>query len=341
MNKNNNKNDSKMEFPQKTDIAKEFVYNEEFDSGEKMFTQQELEKLIGDRIKRERKCLSALSELKEFLKFLKEKEILKEKSYPALAKELMQIVLQTEENKPLIEVVEVSAENMKNLQEEPLLIDGENSEDEICKDSRTDISDISHCNISFQENNKEQDIIAPDSLNISSLSYCRDNKAEMEGEIPLQISEYPLKTKAVDLSALTEQNNNQIQASSLDKKHDSLSDAAEFIRNFGEQKLEQLSSDQAFISFKNGKAGSLTEIYTQYVDFLNQLSTHNEVRKSRAAQTLLASTGFSRHDFSQEADYSQRLTQRQREIAKNAGLSYKEYSGLLSQVPICKQGKLI
>ena len=105
-----------------------------------------------------------------------------------------------------------------------------------------------------------------------------------------------------------------------------------FFTKHGEQKLLELMNDSAFRAFCVGKSGDLLELYESYMGFLEALSVSPEAKRRRVAQREFASTGFSRGACS-TVDYGSLLTENQKKIAKAAGMSYRQYSELISQIP--------
>ncbi|MCR5353361.1 MAG: hypothetical protein K6D98_03560, partial [Clostridiales bacterium] len=65
---------------------------------EKTFTQTELEKLISERLKRERKNIAAFSEIRDIIDGLRENGVIKSASYADAAKELGVRLQNTQKN---------------------------------------------------------------------------------------------------------------------------------------------------------------------------------------------------------------------------------------------------
>ncbi len=107
---------------------------------------------------------------------------------------------------------------------------------------------------------------------------------------------------------------------------------SDFLARYGEEKLEEALSDDAFRFFSRGKRGDILSLYEDYLGFLDGLSSSPEVKRYRAAQRELASTGFS-GGASCAVDYGSMLSDNQRRIAKAAGMSFRQYAELLSQIP--------
>lgn len=106
----------------------------------------------------------------------------------------------------------------------------------------------------------------------------------------------------------------------------------EFIAKYGEDRLLSVFCDEAFRKFCFGKSGSPAELYEQYLGFLTALRAGDEVRFARAAESRLASTGFS-GSSSSAVDYGSLLSESQKQLAQTAGLSYRRYAELLGQIP--------
>ena len=107
---------------------------------------------------------------------------------------------------------------------------------------------------------------------------------------------------------------------------------SEFLTIYGEEKLEEVLSDSAFRFFSRGKRGDLLSLYEDYLGFIEGLSSSPGVKRYRAAQRELASTGFS-GGASCVTDYGSVLSENQRRIAKAAGMSFRQYAELISQIP--------
>ncbi len=108
-----------------------------------------------------------------------------------------------------------------------------------------------------------------------------------------------------------------------------------FLLKYGEEKFLQIMRDPAFRAFCEGKSGDILSLYESYAEFLKALCQSPEVKRHREAQRLLASTGFSNR-ASAAVDYGSLLTENQKMIAKAAGMSYRQYSELISQIPTKK-----
>lgn len=122
----------------------------------------------------------------------------------------------------------------------------------------------------------------------------------------------------------------------VEKRKDEL---LRFLQKYDEQKLESALGDSSFRSFSRGRRGDLLTLYEDYLGFLSELSESPEAKRYRAAQRQLCSTGFS-EGASCAADYGSMLSENQRRIAKAAGMSFKQYAQLLSQIPSKKLNQI-
>jgi len=100
--------------------------------------------------------------------------------------------------------------------------------------------------------------------------------------------------------------------------------------SYPEKNLTKLLSGDLFERFAKGKSGSVKEILCDFFCFADALSERSENREA-PSHSDIASTAFS-SESGAPADFSG-LTPRQMEIAKNSGMSYREYAYLLESIP--------
>ena len=208
---------------------------------EKLFTQSELENLISERLKRERKTQSALLPVKEMLSVLCEKGIIKNGSYPEMATQL-------------------------------------------CGHLDTLLSGAKEENISVGTQNlpmeKEPETVQE---NCDALSFT-----------PSDIAVIYEKHPASDIVATI--------------------------------------SSPVFLKFAQNRQGSFEQIYSDFLSLKN-LFEEKAQSDSNSLHSSLASTSFSADSKSSFSTEHTNLTARQMQMAKNAGLSYREYSDLLNSIP--------
>lgn len=114
----------------------------------------------------------------------------------------------------------------------------------------------------------------------------------------------------------------------------------ELMESYPELDVEALLSDSGFVLYCRRYGGSLLEKYEGYrhlVDALGVLcDSDNAADNSKdalRARRMMSSTAFSKSSASPDADAGFELTPLQREVARRAGLSYREYSAMLRDVP--------
>ncbi len=127
-----------------------------------------------------------------------------------------------------------------------------------------------------------------------------------------------------------------------------ISDAENFVRvisdlkeKFGEREIERMLSGNLFANFAKGRKESLDETVSAFCSFMSCLYPNAELEDSdtgedgneelREQAPDFASTAFSVYSGTPASDMG--LTRQQREIAKSAGMSYREYASLLEQAP--------
>lgn len=102
---------------------------------------------------------------------------------------------------------------------------------------------------------------------------------------------------------------------------------------YPEGTVEKLLSGNEFLYFAKGRSGRMDEVFDDYYNFLNCRGGAEE----RELPGELYSTAFSSYSGADTVRTS--LTKQQMEIAKGAGMSYREYSELLESIP--KRGQRI
>ena len=105
------------------------------------------------------------------------------------------------------------------------------------------------------------------------------------------------------------------------------------IRNkYSDSAVEKLLSGDLFEKFAKGRNGRIEDIFDDYYGFMSMIDTKKEAEKTdEDGNSDFASTSFS--SYSGVSDSGTNLTKQQMEIAKSAGMSYREYANLLDSVP--------
>lgn len=95
--------------------------------------------------------------------------------------------------------------------------------------------------------------------------------------------------------------------------------------------VEKLFTGDLFERFAKGRSGNIREIVDDYFSFISSFSTKNDEKDKGEGYSSFASTAFSSQ--SGAVTGAANLTKQQMEIAKSAGMSYREYANLLESVP--------
>lgn len=133
-------------------------------------------------------------------------------------------------------------------------------------------------------------------------------------------------------------NKDEAEEKDSTEKEKRVRELSEFIALYGEEKLRELMEDKIFKSFCKRREGDLLTLYEDYCIFLSGMENAKNAAHAKAAQRGLASTGFSGYAAG-TPDYASLLTENQKKVAASAGMSYKQYSEFLSQIPTKKLGK--
>lgn len=105
----------------------------------------------------------------------------------------------------------------------------------------------------------------------------------------------------------------------------------EFASIFPNVDVRALLSDEEFLDYAEARSGRLAALYAGFLTEREERNRCDERDRSNALRRGLASTGFSSGKSGAE-DYTSILTPSQIAIARNSGMSLKEYADYLSQV---------
>ncbi|MBR2021211.1 MAG: hypothetical protein IJ939_02130 [Clostridia bacterium] len=95
--------------------------------------------------------------------------------------------------------------------------------------------------------------------------------------------------------------------------------------------VEKLFSGDLFERFAKGRSGSMREIVDDFFSFVSSLGIKEDTAGNTDGYSSFASTAFSSNAGT--IGTGANLTKQQMEIAKSAGMSYREYANLLESVP--------
>lgn len=260
------------------------------DKDQKLFTQAQLENLLCERMKRERKNARSLNSLKTVLKQLKSNGILDSGSYSDMADELC---------RRLGSLMQKEGERQNDTPDEQ----ADNTDKNVFSaEGGGAVLNVQPRNTG---ENAENTVYAPGAEN-------RENETCAE--------------KEQDAAAASAGQN-------AGETSVSISDLFELKERCPNADVGKIFTDKAFFEFSKGRSGSLCERYLGYLGFMSLLPGRESVQNDRSDYSGAASTAFSSDGKAYAHDYSERLTRRQMDIAKNAGMSYREYGELLDSIP--------
>jgi hypothetical protein len=101
----------------------------------------------------------------------------------------------------------------------------------------------------------------------------------------------------------------------------------EFTNDHPDVDLDELAQNQKFIKFIRGKSLPLKELYVDFIEFIGEAEAET-IAKVHSKNARSTSSG--KASSSDGGSYG--LSERQKTLAKNNGMSFKEYSELLKQV---------
>ncbi len=263
---------------------------------EKTFTQAELELLLSERLKRERKNNASLAGIKVFLKDLKEKGLLKSGSYSEMASELAGRFC--------------AAPDPYRYPEEP---------------DEPDVSDAPERGTptSAAEDALAADAAAP-SLHVPHTPGEQTKPAENQndGAEPSEKTE----TRETERNVSSEQAGTPIHPSFLFSRM-TVDELCALAAAFPDSHVVEDVTSAPFRAFCEGRSGDASDVYAAYLRLKSQLAGTN----TAAAEKNRGSTSFT--GGTAQKDYSLSLTKRQMDIARDSGMSYKEYAELLESLP--------
>ena len=295
-------------------------------SKQKLFTQAQLETLLSERMKRERKNARALNSVKELLKQCKQNGIIAPGSYSDMAKQLTERLGKLEvsssevtpqKNEPFDETTHKALSN-------PVCDSEEVSEVESAVDYES-VSQNSHEDENTYEGETTDENKSDDGENTDE-SFEETQDGEQVSKTGVQGDENPVAVGQEDVGEM------RVCAKDIfDLKND-----------FPDADINEIFSDGTFRDFAKDRRGNLRGIYSDYISFMQKVSGAGEYDGAkRRDYSGAASTAFSSDSKAYTTDYSQRLTRRQMDIANQSGMSYREYGELLNSIPASPKRNLV
>ncbi len=311
MSENINNKDLQVE----TDCLDITSQEDEGNGGQRLFTQSQLRELISERLKRERKVNEALVPVKNLLNTLAEKGVIEQGSYSDMASRL--VSLYSVENEDSQQLVHTDAEQ----------------------------------NDSF-ENGGDANALGADKTDGKAICF----GAEKSDAMQKQCGDEECDDKTVKENEKTGAAQNQT-AEKEEKAEKNVGDeTASFLRaiknireKYPDSEISSSFDLGLFEAFARGKNASVDEIFGDFCSFMEgvrknpSLSSAEKNKRfteskeegfdenirddgiSNASSTAFSSCSGTSNDIG--------LTKQQMEIAKSAGLSYKEYARLLKSIP--------
>ena len=322
---------------------------------DKQFSQAEVEKLLSERLKRERRNNESLSILKDMLTHLQKGGYLNSDSISGLAEELASILTTALSER---KAKSARGQDGRQVSENAAKRPDDKLTEKSLPDMRPAGKQVDAVGPFCPITDHDQTPAGKAASGGNSLSVSQGASDQPENKTPL--TGLPLNTKAMQaipnhgsaggfgnravqpMTGGGTANPIPLLSSQTDANFDTgpektgavaVGEAGEFLRTHPDVDLTALMNDSAFRAFIDGRTGSLSEIYDQFMQFMRTLSQSGQAAKYRAAGRMLASTGFSNGNPSSSGDYSNILTNRQMEMAKQAGMSYREYAELLNDAP--------
>ena len=329
-----------------------------FRDGEKKFTQEELEKLISERLKRERKNNAAISALKKTLDVMSDSGFIKSGSYSLMAEELTRLLRQN------LAQNHISAAPSAMVSVNP---DGFNfitDHDSEKNDGRVPDNDEPEQNPHGNElkhvpNNKMYTENADSIIETNGMIFENSGTTNENAGTALDKANTPLENE--DIKGTKAPASSEIVPESVGEHAGARTFSPEIFgvlyelkEHFPENDVAHDVTSKEFELFAKGKSADISEIYKDFLCFKAQYSDNNTGFPSNTVQgsepvlsrkdipasdknsyefdgTSRGYSGFS--GGAPLADYSKMLTKRQMDIAKQSGMSYREYANLLQSIP--------
>ncbi len=310
------------------------------------FTQRELEKHINARLIRERKKNQNLEALKTMVDTLLDEGIINANSYAEAAEELMTVI----------------AENAV----------GNKEEKEEKKDIADMVKSLGDTDSSCKSSDSTEDEVSTKGNHKSDKSPDKNNNANSHAETAKELmaltvgdtvgnweAENAVTEKGNDLMEFVKDEDVKIFCGNKDNAEseqirvtaeDDIADkngkfpegeavrktewqTAESISPFGAEEKDAVAAE----SVSEGKAYDnerLVGLLREFIGILEGGRTSEKKTDSGFfARRNICSTGFSKTGSGEDMRLAQTLTPTQREIARRAGLSYREYAELLREIP--------
>ena len=329
-----------------------------FRDGEKKFTQEELDKLISERLKRERKNNAAISALKKTLDVMSDSGFIKSGSYSLMAEELTRLLRQNLAQNHISAapsaMVSVNPDGYNFITDD----DSEKNAGQVPDDDEPEQNP--HGNgLKHVSQNKMYTEKADSIIETNGMIFKKNGKTNEISGTALDKANTPLENE--DIKDTKVPASSEIVLESVGEHAGARTFSPEIFgvlyelkERFPENDVAHDVTSKEFELFAKGKSTDISEIYKDFLCFKAQYSDNNTGFPSNTVQgsepvlsrkdipasdknsyefdgTSRGYSGFS--GGAPLADYSKMLTKRQMDIAKQSGMSYREYANLLQSIP--------
>ncbi len=329
-----------------------------FRDGEKKFTQEELEKLISERLKRERKNNAAISALKKTLDVMSDSGFIKSGSYSLMAEELTRLLRQNLAQNHISAapgaMVSVNPDGFnfitdddseKNAGQVP---DGDESE------QNPHGNELKHVPENKKYTENADSIIETNGMIFENSGTTNENAGTALDKANTPLENEDIKGTKVPASSGIVPESVGEHAGARTFSPEIFGVLYELKERFPENDVAHDVTSKEFELFAKGKSADISEIYKDFLCFKAQYSDNNTGFPSntvRASEPEFSHKGNLTSDKNSYefdgtsrgysgfsggaplADYSKMLTKRQMDIAKQSGMSYREYANLLQSIP--------
>lgn len=329
-----------------------------FRDGEKKFTQEELEKLISERLKRERKNNAAISALKKTLDVMSDSGFIKSGSYSLMAEELTRLLRQNLAQNHISAapsaMVSVNPDGYNFITDD----DSEKNAGQVPDDDESEQNPhgngLKHVSQNKMYTEKADSIIETNGMIFENSGTTNENAGTALDKANTPLENEDIKDTKVPASSGIVPESVGEHAGARTFSPEIFGVLYELKERFPENDVAHDVTSKEFELFAKGKSADISEIYKDFLCFKAHYSDNNTGFPSntvRASEPEFSHKGNltsdkSSYEFDDTsrgysgfsggaplADYSKMLTKRQMDIAKQSGMSYREYANLLQSIP--------
>ena len=329
-----------------------------FRDGEKKFTQEELDKLISERLKRERKNNAAISALKKTLDVMSDSGFIKSGSYSLMAEELTRLLRQNLAQNNISAapgaMVSVNPDGYNFITDD----DSEKNAGQVPDDDESEQNPhgngLKHVPENKMYTEKADSIIETNGMIFENSGTTNENAGTALDKANTSLENEDIKDTKVPASSGIVPESVGEHAGARTFSPEIFGVLYELKERFPENDVAHDVTSKEFELFAKGKSADISEIYKDFLCFKAQYSDNNTGFPSNTVRgsepefshkgnltsdksscefdgTSRGYSGFS--GGAPLADYSKMLTKRQMDIAKQSGMSYREYANLLQSIP--------